>query len=332
MERDGPGRPGPSTGGTPLRRAAVVVLLALAVAGTTPAARADDVVQVPGTSFPGGDTYLTWFGCAGLFGPAAAGPRSSVGLDADAPLGSRAIGMDLPGTGQATGPVTRVDRVAHADWSLWVRPVEGGVGAAHVWYVSAGLEPGEVWSGRADLTAATGQWQRVTPGTATYTWTRLVAAPAEVVEPLGTATIADFTAEHGDGPGYLLAGFGCDGAPFVLDSVTAGGTTYDLDGIPVATTIEASGSQAAPGAEVTLTGRTLDDVQRVTAAPLVLEERPAGAGEWAPVRAELLTAQPDGALVATVTPASTTDYRWYRPATEYADEGWSPVATVRVGP
>ena len=315
-----------------MRRAAVVVLLALAVAGAPPAARADDVVQVPGTSFPTGDTYLTWFGCSGLFGPAAAGPSASVGLDADAPLGARATRMELPETGQATGPVTRVDGVARADWSVWVRPVEGGQGAAHVWYASAELGPGEVWSGRADLTATTGQWQQVRPGEATFTWTRTLAATGEVLDRLDTATVADFTAVHGDGPGYLMAGFGCDGEPFALDGVSAGGTTYDLDGIPVATTIEASAAQAAPGAEVTLTGRTLDVGQRTAGAPLVLVERGAGAAEWTPVSAEPLAARPDGAVVTTVTPASTTDFRWYRPATDYADAGRSPVVRVRVGP
>ena len=315
-----------------MRRAAVVVLLALAVAGATPAARADDVVEVPGTSFPDGDTYLSWFGCAGLFGPAAAGPSSSVGVDDAAPLGSRATRMELSETGHATGPVTRVDRVAGATWSLWVRPIAGGQGAAHVWYASAGLGVGEVWSGRAALTATTGQWQQVRPGEATYTWTRTVAATGEVLERLGTATTADFTAAHGDGPGYLMAGFGCDGEPFALDSVSAGGTTYDLEGIPVATTIEASASQAAAGAEVTLTGRTLDTVQRATGAPLVLESRPEGAATWSPVRPAPLVAGPDGAVEATVTPSSTTDYRWYRPETGYADAGWSPVTTVRVGP
>lgn len=315
-----------------MRRLAVVLVLGLAAWWPAPPVSADDVAVVPGTSFPDGDTYLSWFGCAGLFGPATAGPSSSVGVDAAAPLGSRATRMELPETGQATGPVTRVDRVSGATWSLWVRPVAGGQGAAYVWYASAELGAGEVWSGRADLTATTGQWQQVRPGEATFTWTRTLAATGEVLDRLETATVADFTAVHGDGPGYLMAGFGCDGEPFALDGVSAGGTTYDLEGLPVATTIETSASQAAAGAEVTVTGRTLDTVQRATGAPLVLEERPEGAARWSPVRPEPLTARSDGAVEATVTPSSTTDYRWFRPETAYADAGWSPVTRVRVGP
>ncbi|WP_432479111.1 hypothetical protein [Nocardioides sp. GXQ0305] len=314
-----------------MRRAAVVLLLALGLLWPTSAV-ADDVVVVPGTSFPAGATYLSWFGCAGLYGPAASGPSATVGKDDAAPLGSRATRLAMPATGQATGPVTRVDDVAAATLSMWVRPQSGGLGVAHVWYVSAELDEGEVWAGRADLTATAGEWQQVRPSAATYRWTRLEAATGQVLERHGEATLARFTRAHGSGPGYLLAGFGCDGSRFQLDGVGAGSTTFDLEGFPVTTSIEASQGQVAPGAEVTLTGRTLDSAGVATGAALVLEARPAGAPGFSPVREQPFAGGVDGAVVVTVTPDRTTDYRWFRPTTGYADAGRSPVTTVRVGP
>jgi hypothetical protein len=315
-----------------MRRAAAVLLLVLGATSLASPAAADDIVVVPGTSFPAGATYLSWFGCGGLFEPALAGPSASVGLDPGAPLGSRATRLAMPGTGQASGPVTRVDDVAGAGWSLWVRPTSGGRGVAHVWYVSAELDAGEVWSGRADLTAAAGQWQQVSPATAIFSWARVVAATGQVLEQPDDATLARFTRVHGSGPGYLLAGFGCDGGPFLLDGVVGGATTYDLEGFAVSTTIEASQQQVAPGAEVTLTGRTLDPDGVATGAPLVLEARPAGAAGFTPVGGQQVTAGGDGSVVTTVKPERTTDYRWFMPATGYADEGRSPVVRVRVGP
>ena len=314
-----------------MRRAVMVLLLALVGTAPTPSASAAGVVTVPGTSFPAGDTYLTWFGCAGLFGPSAAGPSSSVGADVGAPMGARATRLVMPATGHATGPVTRVDRIAGAAWSMWVQPVTGGQGVAHVWYVSAELDEGEVWYGRADLAAPTGAWQQVRPATATFTWSRTLAATGAVVEEAGAATVAGFTAAHGDGPGYLLAGFGCDGSPFLLDGVAAGDTTYDLEGFPVSTTITTSHARVAPGTAVTLTGRTLDGAQQATGAPLVLEARPAGADAFTPVGPGPVPGGADGAVVTTVTPERTTAYRWFQPATGYADAGWSPVTRVRVG-
>jgi len=314
-----------------MRRTVAVLLLALLGLAPATTASGADVVVVPGTSFPAGGTYLSWFGCAGLFGPAAAGPSPSVGADAAAPMGSRATRLAMPGTGHASGPVARVDSVGGAAWSMWVLPASGGQGVAHVWYVSPELDEGEVWSGRADLAATAGEWQQVSPATARFSWSRVAAATGEVLEQAGTATLAGFTRARGDGPGYLLAGFGCDGAPFLLDAVATGATTYDLEGFPVSTTIAASAPRVAPGTEVTLAGVTLDGAQQPTGAPLVLEARPAGAERFTRVAPEPLLGGADGSVVATVTPERTTRYRWFQPATGYADAGWSPVVTVRVG-
>ncbi|QBR91331.1 hypothetical protein [Nocardioides euryhalodurans] len=317
-----------------MRRVTTTVLLALAglLPLSTPA-HADEVVVVPGTSFPSGDTYLSWFGCDDLFTPAVGGPRATIGLEEAAPLGARATRLALAGGGTASGPVGRVGSVADATWSWWVRPVSGGQGVAHVWYVSSELEDGEVWVGRADLGATAGSWQQVEPAAATFTWTRHVAATGESLGSEGAATVDAFTAEHGDGPGYLLSGFGCDGAGFAVDAISVGDpgsvTTYDLEGVPVTTTIGASADRVAEGAEVVLTGSTIDSGQRATGAPLRLEARPEGAADFAPVR-EVDPAGPDGRVVATVSPGRTTAYRWFMPATGYADATWSPAVEVRV--
>lgn len=187
----------------------------------------------------------------------------------------------MPAGGSATGPVSRVESVSDATWSFSVRPLAGGQGVGHVWCVSGDLEPGEVWAGRAGLAATTGQWQQVQPATATYAWTKYDAATGEVLARVGEATIEQFTGDHGDGPGYLMAGFGCDAGEFAVDAIRVGDpgavTTYDLEGLPVATTIAASQSEVAPGGEVRLTGATLDAGQQPTGAPLVLEARPEGA-------------------------------------------------------
>ena len=87
----------------------------------------------------------------------------------------------------------------------------------------------------------------------------------------------------------------------------------------------------APGSEVTLTGATLDGDQRATGAPLVLEARPAGAAGFTRVGPQPLLGGAEGTVVTTVKPERTTRYRWFEPATGYADAGRSPVVTVRVG-
>ena len=309
--------------------ASASLLTATATATAAATAAADEVVVVPGTAFPTGEAYLSWFGCADIFAGASAAPRATIGLEDAAPLGVRATRLALPGPGSASGPVSRVDAIGSAPWSFAVRPLAGGEGVAHVWYVSAELDPGEVWAGRADLSSTPGQWQQVQPASATYTWTRHVAATGEVVARAGEATIGGFTRAHGDGPGYLMACFGCDGGEFAVDAITAGTTTYDLEGLSVATTILTSQAQVTAGGEVEVIGTTLGPGQRPTGALLVLEARPEGADDFAPV-AEPVTSHPDGTVSVTVTPEETTDYRWYQPGTGYADEGWSLVTTVAV--
>ena len=134
------------------------------------------------------------------------------------------------------------------------------------------------------------------------------------------------------GPATCWPASGATGRRSCSTRVATGATTYDLEGFPVSTTIAASAPRVAPGTEVTLTGATLDVDQRA-------DRRAAGAGGAAGrgrPGSRRSAPQPvlggaDGSVVTTVTPERTTDYRWFQPATGYADAGWSPVVTVRVG-
>lgn len=319
-----------------MRGIMVAGVVALGVGLWPAAAHADETVVVPGTSFPSSSTYLTYFGCTDLYQADTAGPQVRVHLDDTAPLGRRATSLTMPGTGTASGPVSLVDSVATATATVAVSAPAGSQGVGYVWYVSSELEPGQVWAGRADLTAAADGWQDVDATAATYAWTRYDAASGAVVgKPGPPATIADFAAAHGDGPGYVLSGFGCDGQAFAIDALRVGTpgsvTTYDLEGWPVTTTVTASSESVAAGGEVQLSGRSVDHEGRPMGASLVLEARPVGTPDFQPVGPPA-TAGEDGTVVTTVTPEVTTDYRWAFAETGYADAHWSAEVRVAVEP
>ena len=316
-----------------MRRVVVAGAVALGIGLAPAAAHADETVVVPGTSFPSTSTYLTYFGCADLYHADARGPEVRVDRDDAAPMGRRATSLAMPGTGTASGPVGLVGSVATATSRLSVDAAAGSRGVAYVWYVSSELEDGEVWAGRADLSTTTDGWQEVDAAAATYTWSRYRAATGAVVDSLGEATIADFTAAHGDGPGYLLSGFGCDGRVFELDAIQLGTpglvTTYDLEGWAVSTSISASRAAVTTGEQLQLTGTSVAPDGRVMGAPLLLEARPAGAGEFRPVAGPIAPGA-EGTVVTMVAPEVTTDYRWVFAETGYADANWSPVVRVVV--
>ncbi len=321
---------------TMARRTAVtsVLTLALAAPGAGSLAHADDTVVVPGTTFPAtSSTYLARFGCQSLYHLDPADALAEVVLDDGAPLGRRALSFQVAAPGGATGPVSRVASVATATHQLSARAPEGSSGVAWVWFATGDLLDGEVWLGRADLGVAAGGWQRVDAAAATYTWSRLDAATGAVLEEAGAAGVADFTAEHGDGPGFLLAGLGCDGHGQVLDQVSVGPpgavTTYDLEGSPVSTSITTSAAEVATGEAVTLTGTTVSSDQRTLGAALVLQARPAGAADFHDV-SEPLAAGGDGAVVTEVAPEETTTYRWWFAERSYADAHASPEVRVVV--
>jgi hypothetical protein len=290
---------------------------------------------VPGLAFPSSDTYLTYFGCADLFHVPAAAPRVRIGQVDATPTGLRSFGLLMPGVATASGPVSRVDSVAGTSVAGFsARADQGATGVAYVWMVTRGIEEGQAWSGRAEI-AVGPAWQYVDSAAATYNWNLYDVGSGRVVERGGTATIADFTAAHGDGPGYLLAGLGCDGAEFVIDALKFGSpgavTTYDLEGITVTTSIAAGRTQVRSGTPVSLTGASVDIAGVPTGAPLVLQARPAGKRAFQAVGGPF-AASAGGMVSVSVTPSTTTTYRWYMPSTGYANGGFSPPVTVRVQP
>ena len=316
-----------------MRRWTAMAVLAMGLALAPSPAMADDSVVVPGTSFPGTGTYLTYFGCVDLFHADQRGPEAVLRRDDAAPLGQRAVDLTLPGAGTAAGSVSRFASVASAVSTLAVRASAGSAGVAYVWYLAPGMAPGQVWSGRAALSAA-GGWQQVDAATATYQWTRYDAATGKVRGGGGAATIDGFTAKHGDGPGYILAGFGCDGGTFGVDAIRTGPpgsvTTYDLDGWSVTTTIKPAKATVQAGEEVAITGSSIG-LGRPMGATLALQARPKGDAEFHTV-AETVAAAADGTVTATVKPEVTTEYRWFFAGRGYADEHYSPIEQVVVEP
>lgn len=305
---------------------AVVTALSL---GSAAPALADDTVVVPGLTFPSSDTYLTYFGCQDLYHADTRGPQVRLGSgDAGVPAGRRLVGIRMPGAGTAAGPVHRVTSVAATTVAGFsARAEQGATGVAYAWYVAPDLQPGQIWAGRADLTAGP-VWQQVDATVPTYTWTRYDAATGTVVEDGGSHTLAEFTSTHGDGPGFLLAGFGCDGQDFAIDALQYGTpgavTTYDLEGVPVTTGITTS-EPDADGA-VTVTG-AVSSAGVPMGSSLVLEARPPGAESFTAV-GEAVRPAADGTVTVVVHPDAATEYRWFLPETGYADEGYSPVVRV----
>ena len=85
----------------------------------------------------------------------------------------------------------------------------------------------------------------------------------------------------------------------------------------------------SPDAEqVAVTGRVTDPGGRVTGDPLVLESRAPG-GRWTSTGQAVL-GDADGVARIDVPVTETTEFRWHRPESQYADEGWSDPVTVTV--
>ena len=318
-----------------MRRALMVTALAVALSAPIASASANTTVTVPGLAFPSDDTYLTYFGCDDLYHADTRAPQARIDRGS-APAGTRSFGLLMPGTGTASGPVHATNSIADTTVaSFAARPRSGGDGVAYVWYVTSELRPGQVWAGRADLTLAPG-WQTVDTTASSYTWQLVTAATGAVVRDGGTSTIADFTDENGDGPGYLLAGFGCDGAEFSIDRLRYGSpgsvTTYDLEGIAATAQMrKPSEAKVAAGDPVTITGQAVDGTGAPIGASMVLQAKPAGAPDAAfEAVGDAIPESNDGLVRKVVHPRKSTVYRWYLPAMGYANETWSTTETVTV--
>ncbi len=306
--------------------AATGLLAAMALAVSPAHAQDTRTVTGPATGDPG--LFLTYVACEGVFGQAAA-PVTRINLGPyAAPIGRRSLGIVPAAPGTASGPYARFDSLASLDASVSVASTSGATGVSHLLAVTPSSPPGTAWAGRADLAVTPGAWSAVSPADLTYAWSLVDLASGARVSSEGSATPAAFAAEHGDGAGFVVTGFGCDGHAFNLDAVRSGASTFDFEGVALATTAALAGPRADD--QVTVTGRVVDPTGRLTGDPLVLERRVPG-GEWT-AEGPAVLADPDGVARAVVRVTETTELRWHRPQSQYADEGWSDPVTVTVDP
>lgn len=309
------------------RATAVVTMVALAAVGTGPA-YADGPRTLAGPATGDADVFMTYVGCESLRGPTAA-PGSRLNLGPySAPLGRRSLGIVPTGPGTASGPYAAFDSLAAMEASVSVAATGGTRGVSYVMAVTPDSPPGTVWSGRVDVDVAAGSWTTVAASSLAYEWTLVDLTTQAPLAQEGRATTGELAARHGDGPGFVVTGFGCDGRAFNLDAVKASGSTLDFEGIALTTTVGVDRRQVPAGESVTVTGRVTESGGRATGDTLVLESRSPG-GAWAPVGEPVLSG-PDGLARVDVPLTETTELRWHRPQSQYADEGWSEPVTVAV--
>jgi hypothetical protein len=312
-----------------LRTTMTIVAMAttLAALGTAPA-QADASSRLSGPSTHDPDVFLTFVGCDSLFGAAQA-PQSRINLGPyTAPLGRRSLGLVPPAAGTASGPFARFDSLASFDASVSVASTAGSQGVSWVMSITPDNLPGTAWQGRAPLSAPAGSWTTVSTAAQSYTWTLVDLATLSPLSEPETATPAAFAATHGDGAGFAVTGFGCDGSAFNLDAIRASGSTFDFEGTSLTTSAALDRESVDAGQQVTVTGRVTDPAGRVTGDPLVLESRAPG-GEWT-ATGEMVLGSAGGVASVDVPVTETTEFRWHRPESQYADEGWSDPVTVTV--
>lgn len=308
--------------------ATVTMTIGLAGASLTAPAHAADSQTVAGAATGRSDLYLTYVGCASMFGSTSA-PASRINLGPyAAPLGRRSLGLVPAGGGTASGPYARFDTLSGNDAAVSVAATSGADGVSWLLAVTTSSPSGTAWLGRAEVPVAVGGWHRVATADLTYAWTMVDARTGAPLADVGRATPSELVQQRGDGPGISVVGFGCDGRAFNLDAVQAGGRTLDFEGIALDTSIGLGRTQVAAGESVEVTGRVTDRSGRLTGDPLVLESRHPG-GAWSPVGKAALPDR-DGVVRLSMPVSATTELRWHRPEGQSADEGWSPTVTVTV--
>ncbi|WP_297734238.1 hypothetical protein [Nocardioides sp.] len=282
----------------------------------------------PGSPLDG--MYLTYVGCDAMGAPAAA-PTTRINRGPDvAPLGRRSFGLVPFGPGTASGPTLSFLSLGALGAGVDVHAASGTTGASYIWVTPPDLQPGQAWRGRADLSITPGAWEHVETAAVRHEWVLVDLASGEALAQ-ESATPLDFVTTHGDGPGLLVTGFGCDGQAFNLDAVRGNGATWDFEGMALVTSILPSATQLSSGDELSVAGSVTDAGGRVTGDPLVLQSRVPGASEWTDV-SSVTHSGPDGASWAGVTVSETREFRWLRPESEYADEGASEPVLVTVAP
>ncbi len=294
--------------------AGAVATLVAAGALTLPGAEAsgDSIIVVRGSALPEGSrSQLNSVGCESVFGRTPESIVPTIGVVPGRPGNKRSLGFDLLG-GNAIGSVSYVDRVAAITVAgMSVHAEAGTTGVAYVGY-QAPKDVGTslMWVGRASLAAPADAWQPVNVTGAGYSWTQYdMSTQQPIGGVVGTSGIPAFTqAMGGDGAGFYMVGFGCDGHPFNTDAwrigSSSGVTTYDFEGYTTRTTISGPDAAVEPGQPVTLTGSVVDGSGAPVAGRVVLEAR-TGDGPW-----ETVDVAPGPHPSVVVRPEESTTYRW----------------------
>lgn len=312
-------------------RVAVAVSVLLSPLFVT-AAQADDeaVTTMTSAGSPLDGMFLTYVGCDAIDGPASA-PVSRINRGpVAAPLGRRSFGLVPSGTGTASGPAIHFLSLAALGASVDVRAENGTVGASHIWVSALDAPPGHAWRGRAALTVPPAHWLHVDTASLPHEWQLIDLTTGQTVA-VESGTPADFAFRHGDGAGYVVTGFGCDGEPFNVDAVRGNGRVWDFEGLSLSTSIVPSATQLGAGEQFEVSGTVTDPGGRVMGDPLVLQSRLPGVEEWTDV-SPLTFSGPGGASRVSVTAEQTAEFRWRRPESEYADAGASEPVLVTVAP
>ena len=306
----------------------VVAVTALLTAMGTAPSGADGPRTLSGPSTGDAHVFLTYVSCGDLLSAGSA-PQSRLNLGPyDAPMGRRSLGLVPSAPGTASGPFARFDSLATFDSSLSVAATSGSQGVSFVMSITPSSPPGTAWRGRVALSVPVGSWTGISTSALTYDWTLVDLTTLAPVGEAGAATIEAFATEHGDGPGFVVTGFGCDGHAFNLDAVSASGSTFDFEGVALSTDAAVDRQHVAAGDLVSVSGRVTDASGRVTGDPLLLEQRTPG-GAWSGT-GEPVLADHDGLALVVLPVSDTTEFRWHRPESQYADEGWSEPVTVTV--
>ncbi|HET9423501.1 MAG TPA: hypothetical protein VFO49_20355 [Nocardioides sp.] len=290
-------------------------------------ALADDTVVVHGTAFPDARAaQLTLVGCESLYQRSTELLQPYISRGPGRPaMGTRSLKYDLAG-GNAIGTLSYVDSMARtsaAGLQVYARP--GAQGVAYAGYQSPDAEGYKLWIGRAPL-SATGSWQQIDATTLSYTWAEYdMQTGAATGETADTATVTSFASDNGgDGAGFYMVGFGCDGVPFYMDAWRVGApgttTTYDLEALTSHLTMNGSTHTIDPGEEVTISGSARDGTgRRLVRGTMILEAKAVGTASFLPVRVvDSATTDPS----VTLAPKESTIYRW-----RFADR---PLATGSV--
>lgn len=294
------------------------------------AADAEPVTTVtgPGSALDG--MFLTYVGCDALDGAVRA-PATRINLGPDvAPLGRRSFGLVPDGVGTASGPTISFLSLARLGAGVDVRAERGTTGASYIWVTAPDAPAGQAWRGRASLSVPPASWRHIDTATTPHEW-QLIDLTTGIAVEVETSTPVEFSSRHGDGAGFVVTGFGCDGNAFNVDAVTGNAKVWDFEGLSLATSVVSSASRLVAGSRLEVAGAVTDGQGRVTGDPLVLQSRVPGTGAWYDV-SPLTYAGTDGSSRASVTVSKTREFRWWRPESQYADAGSSEAVLITVTP